>query len=605
MLKRTEISKEYKWNFDDYYKNWNEWDNDFEKIKKIASELPTYKDKLKSCEIFSEFLKKYENISRLIEKNYIYTFMLKDLNSKDEEASKKMQVLQMFMVNFSTQMSWYDSQLIEIPLDTMKKWCEEDKFIGSYTFPIMEQYRGKKHILDEKSSKLLSYYGQYFGASQDIYTELSISDIKWNTIVLENGEKIEITNGSYSKLISTNKNQEDRKKAFMALYESYNSNINTYGAIYRSIIQKKWGYAQSHYFKSCLEVGLEPKNIPLSVFTSLIEASKKCSEPLRRYMRLRKKILNLKDYYYFDNSIKLVDYTREFEYNQARNLVKNSVKLLGKEYCKNMEQALSDGWLDVFETENKRSGAYSIGIFDVHPYMLLNYQGTLNSVFTLAHELGHTLHSLYSSANQPYATHDYTIFVAEVASTFNERLLLDYMLKNSDNKLEKIALIEESLDGMVGTFFIQALFANYEYIAHQKIENNEPITTEILSEIMATLFNEYFEDTIKRTPLSNIIWARIPHFFNSPFYVYQYATSFAASSNLYDRIANEKYSLEERENAKKKYLELLSSGGNDNPISQLKKAGVDLTNPESFMAIEKQMNELLDKLENLLDDTVI
>ena len=233
--------------------------------------------------------------------------------------------------------------------------------------------------------------------------------------------------------------------------------------------------------------------------------------------------------------------------------------------------------------------------------MLLNYQSTLDDVFTLAHELGHTLHTMLSNENQPYATHDYTIFVAEVASTFNERLLLDYMIKNSNDPIEKIALIEQALGNIVGTFYIQTLFANYEYQAHKLIEEGKAVTPDVLSGIMDNLFKEYFGDSITMDELQKIIWARIPHFFNSPYYVYQYATSFASSANLYDRITNTKYSEEERTKAKEDYLTLLKSGGNDHPMNQLKKAGVDLEKVESFHAVAVEFDRLLDILEEELN----
>lgn len=261
-----------------------------------------------------------------------------------------------------------------------------------------------------------------------------------------------------------------------------------------------------------------------------------------------------------------------------------------------MKKAISEGWLDVFETPNKRSGAYSINIYDVHPYMLLNYQETMDDVFTLAHELGHTMHSILSSENQPYPTADYTIFVAEVASTFNERLLLDYMLENTEDSLEKIALLEQALSNVVGTFFIQTLFATYEYEAHKLIEEDKAITADILSDLMENLFRKYFGSTVAIDELQKIIWARIPHFFNSPFYVYQYSTSFAASAKLYSDLKNPEISKQARE----RYINLLKSGGNNHPMEQLKLAGVDLSKKESFDAVAKEFNRLIDIFEEEL-----
>ena len=315
---------------------------------------------------------------------------------------------------------------------------------------------------------------------------------------------------------------------------------------------------------------------------------------------MRKKALNLPSYHYYDNSINIVDYNKDFSYEEAKNTVLESVKPLGEEYYNGLNTALSEGWLDVYETPNKRSGAYSLNIYDVHPYMLLNYNGTMDAVFTLAHELGHTMHSMLSTKNQPYAISSYTIFVAEVASTFNERLLLDSMLKNTIDPIEIIALIEQAIGGIVGTYYIQSLFADYEYQAHKIVESGGAITPEVLNNIMENLFKNYFGPELTMDELQKIIWTRIPHFYNSPYYVYQYATSFASSANLYDRITNMKYTPEERENAKHEYLTLLKSGGNDHPMNQLKKAGVDLSKKDAFNAVATEFNRLLDLLEKEL-----
>lgn len=598
VLTRDEIADKYKWNMKDFYADWSEWDKDFEKLKKIMKEVPQYKGKIKNdSKKFVELIKLEEKLSRLLDKLYIYVYMLKDLDSKDEVVSVKLQEVEAVYTQYAVSTAWMTPEILEIPKKTMEKWLDENPEIKDYRFSMMEIYRLQGHVLDEPKEKLLSYYGQYMGSPSDIYGELSISDMKWNNVKLSDGYEGPVTNGVYSKILSTNRNQEDRKKAFEALYGSFNNNKNTYGAIYRALLQRDVASAQGRNYKSSLEKALEPKNVPVEVFKTLLKSAKDNNAPLQRYVKLRKKALGLKDYHYYDNSINIVDYDKKFDYDTAKKMVYESVAPLGKEYSERMNRALSEGWIDVFETENKRSGAYSIGVYDVHPFMLLNYQSTMDDVFTLAHELGHTLHSMLSSENQPYATHDYTIFVAEVASTFNERLLLDYMIKNTTDSKEKVALIEQALGNIVGTFYIQSLFADYEYQAHKLIEDGQAVTPDVLSGIMDKLFKEYFGDTLAMDELQKIVWARIPHFFNSPYYVYQYATSFASSANLYERITDTKYSEKEREEAKEKYLQLLKSGGNDHPMNQLKKAGVDLEKEESFTAVAIEFNRLLDLLE--------
>lgn len=607
LLKRSEIDNKYKWNMTDFYPDWAEWDKELETLKSMMKEIPQYKGQIKDdskkfdSKKFVELIKLEEKMGRLLDKLYVYVYMLKDLDSKDEVSSVKLQEIQAIYTEYSVSAAWITPEILQIPKETMERWIDENPELKDHRFGLMEIYRLQGHVLDEGKEKLLSYYGQYMGAPHDIYAELSISDMKWNEVKLSDGYEGPVTNGVYSKVLATNRNQEDRKKAFEALYGAFDNNKNTYGAIYRALLQRDVASSKGRNYNSSLEKALEPKNVPTEVYTTLLKSAIDNNAPLQRYVNLRKKALGLKEYHYYDNSINIVEYDKTFDYDVAKEMVYNSVAPLGEDYSAKMNRAISEGWIDVFETENKRSGAYSIGIYDVHPYMLLNYQSTLDDVFTLAHELGHTLHTMLSNENQPYATHDYTIFVAEVASTFNERLLLDYMIKNSNDPIEKIALIEQALGNIVGTFYIQTLFANYEYQAHKLIEEGKAVTPDVLSGIMDNLFKEYFGDSITMDELQKIIWARIPHFFNSPYYVYQYATSFASSANLYDRITNTKYSEEERTKAKEDYLTLLKSGGNDHPMNQLKKAGVDLEKVESFHAVAVEFDRLLDILEEELN----
>lgn len=600
---RNEIDKKYKWNTEDVYKDWNEWQKDVEKMKELMKEIPQYEDKIEnSREDFVKLIKLEESLSRILEKVYLYPYMLKDLDSTDQLVSQKLQEIEFLYAQFSVATSWISPKILEIPKETLEKWIDENDEIKDHKFNLMELYRLKAHVLDKDKEKLLSHFSQYMGAVNDIYDELSTSDIKWNEITLSTGEKVLVTNGMYSKILDGNKNQDDRRKAFEALYSSYDINKNTYSAIYKGILQRDAAGTKAKNYNSTVEKALEPNNIPVKVYENLINSAKENSGPLKKYVEFRKKQLGLDSYHYYDNQIKLVDYTREFSYEEAKEIVLKSVEPLGEDYTKNLKKAVGEGWLDVYETPNKRSGAYSLNIYDVHPYMLLNYNGTMDAVFTLAHELGHTLHSMYSTKYQPYATNDYTIFVAEVASTFNERLLLDYMLKNTTDHKEKIALIEEAIGNIMGTYYIQALFAAYEYEAHKLTEEGNPITPDVLSEIMTKLFAEYFGDSLVMDELQKIIWARIPHFFNSPYYVYQYATSFAASSRLYEKVTNEKYSPEEREEARKKYIELLKSGGNNYPIEQLKLAGVNLEEKENFEAVAHEMTRLIVLLEKELKE---
>ena len=593
-MERNEIKQEYKWNLSDIYENYSAWEKDFEKVSELKKELAGFKGKFGNEGKLLEFFQKQEEMDKISYKLYRYPQLARDLNSSDKEAVEHLQKVQFLFAEISTELSCVNSELVD-NRENIEKWIEKKEF-DDYRFGLKNLFRLQKHILEEKESKLLSYYSSFFSAPRSIYSEVTVTDVEWPQVTLSSGEKVDVTPANYSKILSTNRNQEDRKLMFQTFYTIYEKKKNTIAAIYNSILQKGIASKKAYNYDSFLLSHLESDNIPEEIYLNLVNTAKNNTKPLQRYLKLRKKILGLEKYYNFDGSINLIEFDKEYEYDDAKEIVLNSVAPLGKDYVEKMKKAISEGWLDVFEAKGKRTGAYSAGVYGVHPYMLLNYNKTLDSVFTLAHELGHTLHTLYSDENQPFSMADYTIFVAEVASTFNERLLLDYMLENTNDPKERIALLEQEIGNIVGTFYFQALLADYEYQAHKLAEAGEPITAEVLSKIMEDLFDKYYGDIIEKDDLIYIFWARVPHFFNSPFYVYQYATCFASSAILYEKMINSNDESEKKRTLDK-YIQLLSSGGNDFPMEQLKKAGVDLSKIETIEAVAKQFDLLLDKLE--------
>ena len=593
-FKRDNIGQEYKWNLSDIYENYSAWEKDFEKVGELKRELARFKGQFGNEGKLLEFFQKQEEMDKISYKLYRYPQLARDLNSSDKEAVEHLQKVQFLFAEISTELSWVNSELVD-NRENIEKWIEKKEF-DDYRFGLKNLFRLQKHILEEKESKLLSYYSSFFSAPRSIYSEVTVTDVEWPQVTLSSGEKVDVTPANYSKILSTNRNQEDRKLMFQTFYTIYEKKKNTIAAIYNSILQKGIASKKAYNYDSFLLSHLESDNIPEEIYLNLVNTAKNNTKPLQRYLKLRKKILGLEKYYNFDGSINLIEFDKEYEYDDAKEIVLNSVAPLGKDYVEKMKKAISEGWLDVFEAKGKRTGAYSAGVYGVHPYMLLNYNKTLDSVFTLAHELGHTLHTLYSDENQPFSMADYTIFVAEVASTFNERLLLDYMLENTNDPKERIALLEQEIGNIVGTFYFQALLADYEYQAHKLAEAGEPITAEVLSKIMEDLFDKYYGDIIEKDDLIYIFWARVPHFFNSPFYVYQYATCFASSAILYEKMINSSDESKRKETLDK-YIQLLSSGGNDFPMEQLKKAGVDLSKIKTIEAVARQFDLLLDKLE--------
>ncbi len=595
-LNRDDIDAKYKWDLNDIYSGWQEWEQGLTDLEQKMEAFAGLKGSLaKGPESLLKAFKINEELDILSYRVYRYPQLTRDTDTRNQEVAARLQKVQILFSKFNTATAWFLPEMLKIPWETMKTWLDETPALSPYRFGVEDLYCQQAHVLDEDKEKLLSFYGQFSGSPRSIYSELATSDIKFPTVKLSNDEKAMMTSDNYSRILATNHNQEDRKKAFEEHYTVYDKTKNTYAAIYSAICQRDWAGAQAKNYKSTLEAALEGNNIPVEVYENLVNTVKANVQPLQRYIKLRAKILGLDEYHNYDGSISLTDFNKTYEYEDAKKWIMASIAPLGKDYQKKMKKAVSGGWLDVYENTGKRAGAYSSNVYGVHPYMLLNYNGTLDNVFTLGHELGHTIHSVLANENQPFATSSYTIFVAEVASTFNERLLLDYLLEKSKDPKERIALLQQAIRAITGTFYFQVLLADYELQVHRLAEQGQPITAKTLSGIMHDLFAAYYGDAVINDELIDVVWARIPHFYNSPYYVFQYATCFASSAQLYDEVT--KGSKKERKAATKSYLNLLKSGGNDYPMEQLKKAGVDLSKPETITAVVKQLDELVDRLE--------
>lgn len=593
---RDEIPAEYKWNLNDIFRDWDSWEKDLSRMNELMTELVSYKGKLKeSSETLLKVMKLNDEIGILSYKVYRYPQLTRDLDTRDQQINAKLQKVQRAFAEFGIASSWINPELLEIPWETMKLWLDGNKDFKPYRFGIENLYRMQEHVLSADKEELLSLFEIVNNSPSEIYSNLTTADVDFPKITLSNGKEEITSYGNYSRVLATNKNQEDRQKIFEGHYNVFKKNENTYASIYAAVCQKDWANARARGFNSSLEANLADNNIPVAVYENLINTVKQNTAPLKKYNLLRKKLLKLDKYYSYDGSVPLTDLVKTYSYPDAQKLVLESVKPLGRDYSKKMSSALKNGWIDVFENTGKRAGAYSAGVYGVHPYMLMNYNETLDNVFTLGHELGHTLHTLLSNENQPFATSSYTIFVAEVASTFNERLLLDYMLKKTSNTKERINLLQQAILGITGTFYTQSLFADFEYQVHKLVENGESVTAERLNKIIEDLNETYYGNSVEKNELTNTVWARIPHLYRTPFYVYQYVTCFASSAQIYQNITTGKS--RQKEDAKEKYINLLKSGGNDYPMEQLKKAGVDLSKPETLKAVIDQFSLLVDQLE--------
>ena len=475
----------------------------------------------------------------------------------------------------------------------------ESPALAVYRFALEELYRQQEHVLDDTGERLLSLASRFEDTPNDAYSALSTADAQFPTIRLSDGTAVTLTYGQYRAILSTNRNQQDRAAAFLAFHRLYEGNANTYASLYNGVIQRDWFVAQARGYRSTLDMALHGNNIPTAVVENLIETTKQGVEPLRRYHRLRKRVLGLSSYHVYDTTIPLVDFDRTYPYEDVLEWLPASVAPLGADYQRQLRESLAGEWIDVYENPGKRSGAYSAPVYGVHPYMLLNYNDTLDAVFTLAHEMGHSMHTLLSHQHQPFVYAGYTIFVAEVASTLNEALFLDFMLSRTTDQRERIVLLQHLIDGIAATFYTQVMFADYELQAHRLVEEGRPVTAEGLGEIYFSLLQTYHGDALDYDEASRATWARIPHFFSTPYYVYQYATCFASSAQLIKQLTAG--SEAERTAAIERYLTLLKAGGNDHPMTLLQRAGVDLSRPETVRAVVDQLDQLVSRLEREIE----
>ena len=594
--KRAEIPAEYKWDFTPIFANWEAWEEGLKQMQVKMDAYAALKGTLaKGPAALLHAYQLSDEIGQLQYRVYCYTALQRDIDTRDNAMNARLQRVQGVFARFGTATAWFTPELLTIPQATVEKWIATTPALAPYRFPIMENYRQAKHVLDEKGERLLSFASQLSQNASASFAELSTSDIKFPKIKLTDGREMTLTPGVYQQVLNTEPLQADRTKAWEAYYQTYAANVNTYASIYNGVLQSDWFRTQAREYANTLEAALDGNAIPVSVVETLVSATRAGTAPLQRYMKLRKKLLGLETYHIYDNFTPIFQVEKKMAYEDAKKLVLESVAPLGADYVAKYQKFVSSGRVDVYENEGKRSGAYSSGVYGVGPYLLLNYTDTVDDVFTLAHEGGHAMHSVLSYETQPFATAEYTIFVAEVASTTNERFLLNKLLERTTDPRERFVLLQHAIDAIMSTYYTQVLFADYELQAHKLVEQGQAITADVLNEIYLKLLHDYYGEAVTIDDLYKITWARIPHFYQSPYYVYQYATCFASSAKLVKTMTTGDTA--SRKAATERYLTLLRSGGNDQPMEQLRKAGVDLSQRETIQAVIAQMDELVTQLE--------
>lgn len=592
-MKRIEQKVEDTWCLEDMFESDDFWEEEFGRLQRMIFQYEDFEGTLgESADRLLEYLKFNDETNLLMERLYVYANMRyhQDMaNSMYQEFAARVQKL---MVEMSGASAFAEPEILEITTEKINIFFNENPELETYKRYISEILKGKNHTLDKKTETILAKSRQMANAAENIFSMYNGADIKFPSITTEEGEEIEITHGNFVPLLEST-DREVRKAAFEGVYETYGKMRNTLAATFVANLDQANFYAQVRNFSSAREMYLYGSNIPESVYDNLIETVHKNMDKMHKYVSLRKKILDVSELHMYDLYTPIAKAPdTKYSFEAAKDIVLEGLAPMGEEYIKVLEEGFDNRWIDVYENEGKRSGAYSWGAYGTHPYVLMNYHGTLDYVFTLAHEMGHAIHSYYSDANQPYVNAGYKIFVAEVASTCNESLLIQHLLKITEDEEEKAYLINHFLEQFKGTLYRQTMFAEFEKIAHSMVQNGEGVTADRLCEIYYNLNKEYFGDDIVIDKEIELEWARIPHFYN-PFYVYQYATGLSAAIALSKRI------LEEGKPAVEDYMKFLTGGSSQDPIELLKIAGVDMTSSEPIETALELFGNLLDELQKM------
>ena len=593
ILKRSEMDPAVCWNIKDLYENDEAWNADFEALQELPAQISAYRGRLgESAKTLLEFLQKNEELGQKVEKLYVYTFLKGD----EDTANATYQALKgrcfSFLVQLSSAGAFEGPELVAIPDETLERFYAEEPGLEKYRRYLTKSRLLKDHILSPAEENLLAAAGEIGGAPSKIFNTFHDADMKFPSVKDGEGNERALTNGSYISLVESG-DRTLRENAFHAYYGVFNGNRNALASMLDAEVRKSIFFARARKYGSSLESSLKPVEIPTEVYHNLLEAVHQNLDKMHRYMGLRKKAMKLDELHMYDiYASMLPEADQVIGFDQAREEVLEATKVLGEEYHEVLKRSFEERWMDIYENEGKRSGAYSCGT-PVHPFVLLNHKDTLNSEFTLAHEMGHAMHSYLSSKNQAPIYSDYVLFVAEVASTCNEALLMQYLLKRTTDKKQRAVLINYFLEQFRTTLYRQAMFAEFELKIHELAETGEALTADRLCGIYYDLNKQYYGPEVTVDQDIEMEWARIPHFYRH-FYVYQYATGFSAAMALSKRI------LEGGEEAVKDYLSFLSGGCSTDPVSLLKIAGVDMSTPKPVNDALELFGELIEELEELL-----
>lgn len=593
---RSMIETKDKWDLSLIYKTQKDFEEELEITKNLILE---YRKKyenhtMDNANIFYNSIIDSLEISRKLDKLYVYASMKSDEDvSNNDNQELKNKVINLYDLA-TANMFFVDTELLKEDYAKIEKFYQDEPKLLEHEVNIKDTFRYKKHTLSDIEEKLLSNISKAFGNDEQTYGYLTDSDMTFGTIKNEDNKEVELTDTNYSIYIKS-KDRRVRKEAFDALYNHYKQFKNTITSTFDGSIKQSVSIAKLRKYNSAFEASLFKDEISVDVYNTLVNTIHENLNIFHKYYDLKKKVLNLDEFHLYDVYVEMVkDYDKKYSFDEAKQIVINALSVLGNDYIETFKKAFDEKWIDIYPNKNKRGGAYSGGSYDTKPYILLNYQGTLNDVSTLAHEGGHSMHSYYTRTNQPIQYGDYPIFVAEVASTVNEILLAKYMLKNSTSKEEKLVILNQLLELFKGTIYRQVMFSEFEKYAYDLVENDDVITSDKLCDKYYQLNKLYFGDNVVVDDLIRYEWEKVPHFYYN-FYVYKYATGISAACKIADGILNNE------KDALNNYLNMLKSGSRQNPLDTLKIAGVDMTDKEVYESAIKMFDETIEEFKTLIE----
>lgn len=591
LLKRSEVDQENTWKLEDMFTDQQQWDQSYNDLKQLVTKVSEFEGKLHSAENVKAVFALEDDISYHVERLYVYAHLNHDQDTTNPTYQALSQKAKKLNVEIGEALSFITPEILSLPEQELDALIENPD-LADYKFTLQEIKREKAHILTKAEEALLAQVGNLSQAPQHIFGMINNADLKFPKIKDEHGNEVELTHGSYIQFLE-NPDRDVRRRAFKAVYETYGKQKNTIAATLSANVNKNMFYSRVRKYPSVLEMSLYGDNIPKDVYSNLIDTIHESLPLLHRYMKLRKKLLGVDELHMYDLFAPLVEeYKWDISYDEAKNLIVEGLKPLGDRYLNVLQDGFNNRWIDVYENEGKRTGAYSWGAYGTHPFVLLNHKDNLNSMFTLAHEMGHALHSYFSDESLKYRDAQYTIFLAEVASTTNEALLMDYLLKHATDPKQKLYLLTYYADQFRTTVFRQTMFAEFEKLIHERAEAGEALTPQELSSIYYDLNVKYHGKGMVVDQDIEMEWARIPHFYTS-FYVYKYATGFSAATSFSKQI------LEEGQPAVDRYLGFLKNGGSDYSINILRKAGVDMSTPQPIREAMSVFEEVIEQMEQL------